>query len=131
MEPYIIETDIPCYQVKATSFPDGVLAVHQLVHSLFAFDGKKRFFGISRPEGKGLISYWAAVEKMDDDNVEDERLENFIIPKGKYIGTNIQNFRTDIPAIGKTFQKLLEHPQLDPMVFALNGIITWMMFAAW
>jgi hypothetical protein len=120
MEAYIIEKDIRCHCIKATSFPEGVLAAHQLLHSLFAFDGKRKFYGISRPEGKGAIAYWAAVEKQDDDNVQDERPEEFVISKGQYSGIDIKNFRNDIPAIGRTFQQLLMHPELDPNGYCLE-----------
>ena len=120
METDKIEKDIHCHSIKASSFPEGVLAAHQLIHSLFAFDGKRRFYGISRPEGKDTISYWAAVEKQDDDNALDERLEEFVILKGQYSGTDIKNFRSDIPAIGRTFQQLLTHPGLDPDGFCLE-----------
>jgi hypothetical protein len=120
METYIIEKDIRCHRIKATSFPEGVLAAHQLLHSLFAFDGKRRFYGISVPEGKGAISYWAALEKPDDDNVQDKRLEEFVISKGQYSGIDIKDFRSDIPVIGRTFQQLLTHPELDPNGFCLE-----------
>lgn len=120
MEVYKIEKNIRCLRFKASSFPDGVMAAHQLLHSLFAFDGKRRFYGISRPEGKGVISYWAAVEKLDGDKVTDQRLEDFMIPKGQYEGKDIENFRSDIPAIGRIFQQLLLHPKLDPIGFCLE-----------
>lgn len=124
METYTIEKDVYCYRIKATSFPEGVLAAHQLLHTLFAFDGRRRFYGISRPEGKGAISYWAAVEKTGDDKIQDERLEEFVIPKGQYAGTDIKNFRNDIPEIGRTFQQLLTHPELDPDGFCLEWYYT-------
>lgn len=124
METYTIEKDVHCYRIKATSFPEGVLAAHQLLHTLFAFDSRRRFYGISRPEGKGDISYWAAVEKTGDDNIQDERLEEFVIPKGQYAGTDIKNFRNDIPEIGRIFQQLLLHPALDPHGFCLEWYYT-------
>lgn len=120
METYIIERDIRCHCIKASSFPEGVMAAHQLLGSLFAFDGKRRFYGISRSEGKGTISYWAAVEKTDDDNMQDKRVVEFVIPDGQYIGTDIKNFRSDMPVLGRTFQKLLTHPELDADGFCLE-----------
>ncbi len=120
METYLIEKDILCHCIKATSFPEGVMAAHQLLHSLFAFDGKRKFYGLSAPEGEGAIGYWAAVEKLNDDNVQDKRLEQFVITKGQYSGTDIKNFRSDMPAIGRTFQQLLKHPELDPNGYCLE-----------
>lgn len=118
-EIYKIEKDIRCYRVKAVSFPEGVMAAHQQLHKLFTFDGKRRFFGISRPEGGGKISYWAAAEIMDGD-INNNNLEEFIIPAGNYWGKDIQQFRKDIPEVGRTFQQLLMHPQLDHNGFCLE-----------
>lgn len=120
MNTYTIEKEIRCFRVKAASFPEGVLAAHQQLHKLFAFDGQRRFFGISRPEGGAKISYWAGAEKMDGDTVHDSGLEEFIIPAGRYYGKDISNFRKDIPEIGRTFQQLLMHPQLDHNGFCLE-----------
>lgn len=117
---YNIDKAIRCYCIKAASFPDGVLAAHQQLHKLVAFDGKRRFFGISRPEDGSNISYWAAAEQFDDDNLQENITKEFIIPAGEYIGEEIANFRSDIPAIGLTFQKLLKHPQLDQSGFCLE-----------
>lgn len=57
---------------------------------------------------------------METDAVQHEKLEEFIIPKGSYNGTDIENFRRDIPAIGRVFQQLLTHPGLDPGGFCLE-----------
>lgn len=120
MTSYYIDTDIPCWCAKAASFPDGVLAAHQEVHALFTFDGQRRFFGISRPQGNGRISYWAAAEIMAGDDHIPEHFEQFIIGAGKYWGRDITSFRKDIPAVGNTFRELLQHPQLDPDGYCLE-----------
>ena len=119
MEKYTIENDIPCYRIKASSFPEGVLAAHQQLHALFPYSAGRRYYGISRPEGKGQIAYWAAAEKLSGD-APAQTLETFIIPKGQYTGTDILQFRKDIPAIGRTFQQLLTDPQIDPNGFCLE-----------
>ncbi len=119
MEKYTIEKDISCYRIKASSFPEGVLAAHQQLHALFPYSANRNYYGISRPEGKGVIAYWAAAEQLPGD-VPGVPLDMFIIPKGQYTGTDIPGFRKDIPAIGRTFQQLLTDPQTDPNGFCLE-----------
>lgn len=120
MNNYKIQEDISCWCIKASSFPAGVLAAHQELHSLFSFDGKRRFFGISRPDGKGQITYWATAEILAGDNDLPGDLQQFIIPHGSYYGMDIPDFRKDIPAIGGTFRELLQHPDLKPDGFCLE-----------
>ncbi len=120
IETYSIENDIPCFCIKASSFPAGVLAAHQQLHSLFPFSSSRRCFGISRPEGKGQIAYWAATEQLSTDDTGSIKIEHFIISKGQYAGKDISNFRKDIPAIGNTFQELLTTVEYDPNGFCLE-----------
>ncbi|MFN8290933.1 MAG: hypothetical protein U0U70_11785 [Chitinophagaceae bacterium] len=117
---FTISTDIRCYRIKAASFPEGVLAAHQELHQRFAFDGKRKFFGISRPAAGGKILYWAAAEKLETDDPGENNVEECTIPAGEYYGTDITSFRKDIPAIGRTFRELLTHPRLDPEGFCLE-----------
>ncbi len=120
---FYFENDIPCYRIQASTFPEGVLAAHQALHRHFSFDGTRRFFGISQPAGKGQIIYWAAVEKKEGDVMPADISDEFVIKKGEYYGEEIKNFRKDIPAIGQTFQALLQHPALDPEGYCLEWYI--------
>lgn len=120
MKDYTIAENIPCYLVKAQTFPDGVMAAHQQLHAAFAFDGHRRFFGISRGLPGGGIDYSAAVEKMEGDTIAPNRFESFVIPAGRYRGTELPDFRKDIPAIGRLFSQLLQDPELDPNGFCLE-----------
>jgi hypothetical protein len=120
MNHYTIEKEIPCWCVKAAGFPEGVLAAHQQLHAVFSFDEQRRFFGMSRPEGKDQIAYWAAVEIIDGDENKTQNMEKILIEAGQYYGTDITNFRKDIPAIGKTFQELVQHPQVAADGFCIE-----------
>lgn len=114
MKNWQIEKDIPLICLRAKSFPEGVLEVHQQLHARFPFDGKRKFYGVSYPITPGKIEYMAAVEELDGDSENSGDLEKFIIKKGTYLGTDIKDFRKDIPAIGKTFQQLIVNPEIDP-----------------
>ena len=113
MESYVIDKDIRLCCKTASTFPEGVLAAHQSLHTTFEFDGKRRFFGLSRPD-KGSIIYKAAVEIFDDENPEDFEAQPGLIKMGEYTSLIIKDFRKDVPAIGKAFQLLLTNPAIDP-----------------
>ena len=117
METYNIEQDIKVLCITASSFPDGVLAVHQKLHTLFPPDGRRRYFGISRPDGNRGIVYKAAVEEMGEKN---SALERFTIQQGPYISELIPDFMRDVSQIGKTFEKLLNEPNIDPNGYCLE-----------
>lgn len=117
METYLIEEDIKVLCITAGSFPDGVLAAHQKLHELFPPGNKRRYFGISRPDGSRGIVYKAAVEEIKDEKSE---LEHFTIKKGAYISELIADFMQDVSQIGKTFEKMLNEPDIDPNGYCLE-----------
>ena len=43
-----------------------------------------------------------------------------VIPKGKYIAETVHNFKDDVSRIGKTFEKLLRQPNLDPQGYCVE-----------
>lgn len=113
METYILDDDLHLLCIRATSFPEGVLAAHQQLHGKFPEMGDRRYFGISRPEN-GVIVYKAAAEALHPGEAEKLSCETFTLPKGEYISERIDNFMSDIPRIRKTFEHLLSDPRIDP-----------------
>ena len=113
METITIDKDIKIMYVQATSFPEGVKAAHEKLHSLFPFSTERKYFGISRPENDGIV-YKAAVEEIKDGEAAKFGLPTMVIKKGNYISIVIHDFMKDIPVIGRTFQQLLAHPEIDP-----------------
>jgi hypothetical protein len=120
MEDYLIDEDIKVMYVTASSFPEGVEAAHQTLHSLLSGDDKRGYFGISRPEANHGIIYKAAAEELKPGEAETLGLETFVIKKGIYASELITDFMSDIPSIGRTFQKLLAQPGLDPNGYCLE-----------
>lgn len=109
-----LTSPITVYTIKADSFPDGVLAAHQQLHQLIAYSDKRKYFGISRPEGKGQIKYYAAAEELEAGELSQHGLPSFIIAAGTYIYIDIPEFMKNIPAIGQSFGKLLTNENIDP-----------------
>lgn len=114
MQQYKLDKDLTLMYVTASSFPGGVLAAHQKLHSLIPFSGKRKYFGISFPDRTGTIIYKAAAEALTEGEAAEKELETWILKAGTYSAITINNYMDDIPEIGKAFEKLLTHPQLDP-----------------
>ena len=119
MEKYILSSNINVFCISAKSFPNGILEAHQTLHLLVPFVKERRFFGISHPN-KGTIVYKAVAEEMHWGEAEKLGCEPFTIKNGHYISTVIANFMKDIPSIGRAFQKLLSHPDIDPNGFCVE-----------
>ncbi|HET6722273.1 MAG TPA: hypothetical protein VFH07_05960 [Chitinophagaceae bacterium] len=114
MENYFLEKDIKVFYVKATSFPDGITEAHQKLYALIGFAKHRKIYGISYPESPGKIIYKAAAEESYSGEAEKLGCPTFIIKKGNYSSIYVKDFYSDIPAIGKAFQKLLDNPGIDP-----------------
>ena len=115
-----LDQDITTLCITAESFPEGVLAAHQKLHSLVTYSRDRKYFGVSYPIGLGQIRYQAATEITTEDDPDALDCDVFFIKKGKYISVDLHNFREDIPGIGRTFQQLLEDPNIDPNGYCLE-----------
>ncbi|POY36638.1 transcriptional regulator [Solitalea longa] len=114
METVKIDTDIKVMYVTAKSFPDGVLEAHQSLHSKISFTTQRKYFGISRPENNHGIVYRAAAEELKTGEAEEWGYETLTLKKGNYISQTINDYMKDLESIGRTFQELLQHPNIDP-----------------
>ena len=114
MKNYFLEREIKLFYVKANSFPGGILEAHEKLRSLIGFAKNRKVYGISYPEAPGKIIYKAAVEESYAGEAEKLGCPVFIIKKGKYTSIYINDFHSDIPAIGRAFQQLLDDPGIDP-----------------
>lgn len=114
METFTLEKDIKVIYNTAKSFPEGILEAHEKLHSLVSFSTDRKYFGLSRPENGGAIVYKAAAEELAEGEAVKAHLDTMIIKKGNYISMTIHNYMKDVPAIGKAFEELLTHPDIDP-----------------
>ena len=123
METIKFDQDIKVMYADAASFPNGVLAAHQKLHTLFPFSTKRRYFGLSRPEN-GKIEYKAAAEVLESGEAEKHNLPTMIIKKGDYHATTINDFKDDVPAIQQAFNNLLAQPDIDPEGYCVEEYTT-------
>lgn len=120
MEPYNLDRDIKLVCFRAASFPDGVMAAHQKLHSLLPDTGNRNTFGISWPDGKGSLIYMAGAEESQPGEAQQLGGEIFIVKKGDYLSIPIHDYMSDIPAFGKAFNELFADPRVDPIGAAVE-----------
>ncbi|HEY1054925.1 MAG TPA: transcriptional regulator, partial [Emticicia sp.] len=115
MEKYHLSDDISAMYITASSFPDGVLAAHQKLHSLVPREDspERKYFGISFPID-GTIIYKACAEELTLGEAEALGLETYLIRKGEYTSIDIHDYMKDVSGIGDAFNTLLENPRIDP-----------------
>ena len=124
MNNYSLDKDITLMYVTATSFPDGVMAAHQQLHAKIPSNAERKYYGISNPDQSGNIIYKAAAEEMYAGEAAEKGLETFILKSGEYACILVSNYMNNTAAIGEAFQKLLKHPQLDPLGFCLEWYLS-------
>jgi hypothetical protein len=120
MEEYYIDRDIKVFYVTATSFPEGVGGAFQKLLSFLPKPNERLLYAISYPDEKGKIIYKAAVEESFPGEGEQNNCETFVIKKGKFWSELLVDWRKDESSVGKTFQKLLKHPDLDKSGYCLE-----------
>ncbi|MCZ4225251.1 transcriptional regulator [Pedobacter rhodius] len=122
MEIFHLNEDIKVMYVTAASFPEGIETAHRKLHDVVAFDEKRRYFGLSKPNGKSIV-YKAAAEELNPGEAQILGFESFTIQKGDFISEYISDFMSDISLIGKTFEKLLSDSHIDPNGYCLEMYI--------
>ena len=120
MENYELVRDIMVIYVPSTSFPDGIPAAFDNLKSRLTSKDGRLFFGISWPDKNRKIIYKAATEEKYKGEGEKYGLETFIIKKGIYISELVKDYKKDLSQIGATFQRLLQHPELDTTGYCLE-----------
>jgi hypothetical protein len=124
METITFDKDIKIMYITASSFPDGVLAAHQKLHSLIPFSTDRKYFGISRPENGDAIVYKAAAEELESGEAEKLNCETMVLKKGNYLSITINDYMRDISAMGKTFGLLTSQPGIDPQGYCVELYIS-------
>lgn len=114
MEIFTLDNDIKVFCETAISFPEGIMEAHKELQSIVPFSEERRYFGISRPNEKGVVIYKAATEEIYQGEAEELGCETFTIERGQYISLLIPDYINDLQSIVKAFQILTAHPDIDP-----------------
>ena len=120
MEKYELVKDINVFYMPADSFPEGIQPAFQKLETLIPPGESRAVFGLSWPDKNGKILYKAAFEERYPGEGNKYGLNSLVIKKGSYISELVNNFASDLSQIGQTFQRLLEHPDIDPNGFCVE-----------
>jgi hypothetical protein len=124
MKTIAFRDNITVMYVIAASFPDGIIEAHEKIHAILEASSKDRkFYGISRPENR-MIVYRAAVEVLHPDEPVTFQLETLVLKKGNYISRLIKDYTKDVQSIGRAFDELLSHQQLDPNGYCVERYLS-------
>lgn len=124
IEQFHLDQDIHLICVQASSFPNGVGAAHQKIHSVVPFGTGRRYFGLSRPEGGGSIVYKAAAEELHKGEAEQLGFESFTVKIGGFISITLHDYVQDTPAIARAFNLLIAQPGIDPQGYCLEWYVS-------
>ena len=112
-EHYLIDHDITTFYVAADSFPSGVAKAHKQLRALLPSTENRNFFGISRPDRNGIITYMIAVEETFKEEGKKYGCKTLTLKKGNYISVVIKDYEKVIENLGSVFMSLLKDPSID------------------
>ncbi len=114
MEMTEMKKDILLLTIKAERFPEGIQRAFDELRKRLP-DGDDRMpYGLSKPEKDGTIVYRAGVESAGTGSEEVPGLEPVYLKKGTYASVMVNDWQKKIHLLSGIFEKLLQHPQLDP-----------------
>jgi hypothetical protein len=123
METMTFDKDLIVFYVPASSFPAGVKAAHEKLHSLVPFSRDRKYFGVSRPENDGGIQYKAAAEELSPGEGKKLNCDTLVLKKGRYAVIDVPDFMNDTPAIGSAFDKLTDLPNIDQQGYCVEWYV--------
>ncbi len=123
METLTWNNDVKIFYITAETFPEGITAAHEKLHSLIPFSDDRQFFSVSRPEN-GQIVYRAGTAQLYDGEAEKFNCESLVLEKGRYASLTVPNYTADLTSIEKAFQRLLAEPNLDPQGYCVEWYIS-------
>ena len=120
MDNFTLDSNIKVLCITADSFPEGITEAHEKLHNLLPYSDERRYFGISRPDEKGVIIYKAAAEELHQNEEKTYACETFVIQSGLYICITVKDYTKDISSIGKAFKVLISQKDIDPMGYCIE-----------
>ncbi|MGG6231209.1 hypothetical protein [Tenacibaculum sp. SDUM215027] len=119
-----LESDLNLICVRAKSFPQGIEDSFKTLERKVPTRKGRECYGIYEENENG-ITYRAGMLKKTDDEDAKYGLENYIVKKGKYLGVTINNWKSNIPKIGQTFDKMVEDERVEknsPSIEVYKGL---------
>ncbi len=124
MEITTIDKDITVFYVTASSYPEGIMDARENLHSRVPFSTDRKYFGISRPEEGGDIVYRAAAEELTPGEGKQFGCDTVVLKKGRYVYIRLNNYMDDLTGVGRAFDELLTHPDIDPQGYCVEWYLS-------
>jgi hypothetical protein len=118
-----LKNDIEVICVKASSFPQGVLAAHKELESKIKSTTGRRLFGISFPQ-QGEIVYSAAATQSSSDEAKHLGCDKFTIKSGLHVGQEVLNWQEKAHDLQNVFERLISDPRTDPNGYCLEEYVS-------
>ena len=112
--------DLTILYVTASSFPDGIMDAFRALERKLSETGDRIFYGLSKPNNKGVIVYKAGALQTKEDEAKRLELESIVVPKGLYLSQEVKNWKKKPEMIGNVFQKMIHDPRLDPSTYCVE-----------
>jgi hypothetical protein len=125
VEPFRIEKPISVLRAKALTFPEGILAAYEQLDKALPNYQLRTHFGISHPNQKGEIQYWAAMAVLDADSGNTFGQEPFEIVSGNYASILIVDFYKNMHLVKQAFKELTALPDIDPNGYCLEMMVSF------
>ena len=120
MEKFEFKEDVEIICNTVTTFPNHIKEAFDTLQESLPNCENRNWYGISRPNEKGVIIYKAAATELEDGEAEQFGYDSFTIKKGTYISETITDWMKQPQVIGETFMKLLEDPRIDKDGYCLE-----------
>jgi len=94
------------------TFPNGIGDAFDALMKTIG-DDKRSYYGISKMDDKGAVSYWAAAEQKAPGEAEKYQCEQFLIPAGEYLSETVPDWKNNLLCIKDVFHEMMKDPAAD------------------
>ncbi len=125
METINIPQDIKVVCLKASSFPEGIKTAHETLHASVPMINDRKYYGLSKPNEQGVISYFSAAEELFDGELAHLNLSTIILKKGNYYCIDVPNYLNDLNQIGNAFKILTSQTNIDLDAYCIEWYVNF------
>lgn len=113
METCRLPNDIRVFCITARSFPYGIAGAFAALEKLLSARCNRVFFGLSRKNANGIITYQAAASEAYRGETPKPGCNTFVIPRGEYLAKTIPAWRTRENSVAQAFALLMADSRVD------------------
>lgn len=112
MKIYLQQQDQRLFGRLVKTFPNGISEAFDALMKNIG-DNKRSYYGISKMDDKGAVTYWAAAEEKTTGEAEKLGYERFVIPAGDYLSDTVKDWKKNLLCIKDVFYEMMKDPRAD------------------